>query len=94
MGLYGTPVFNKALFKEAYLRHDQRVRSYFLNRPEDLLVLDLSQDNEWEPLCTFLGVDIPKEPFPHRNLTQGKRKRFLPVRLENWWMDTLSEIKR
>lgn len=21
----------------------------------------------WEPLCDFLGVDVPDEPFPHTN---------------------------
>ena len=21
----------------------------------------------WEPLCKFLGVDVPSKPFPHRN---------------------------
>jgi hypothetical protein len=21
----------------------------------------------WEPLCHFLGVDVPDEPFPHVN---------------------------
>lgn len=31
-----------------------------------LLVFDVAEG--WEPLCAFLEVDIPDEPFPHHNL--------------------------
>ena len=34
--------------------------------PERLLVFDVSEG--WGPLCTFLGVPVPDEPFPHHNL--------------------------
>jgi hypothetical protein len=30
-----------------------------------LLVYQVSEG--WEPLCRFLGVDVPDEPFPHLN---------------------------
>lgn len=33
--------------------------------PERLLVF--SPKEGWEPLCSFLGVPIPKEPFPRVN---------------------------
>jgi len=33
--------------------------------PERLLVFDLRDG--WEPLCAFLGVPVPDEPFPHAN---------------------------
>ena len=33
--------------------------------PEKLLVFDVKQG--WEPLCDFLGVPVPDEPFPHLN---------------------------
>jgi len=33
--------------------------------PERLLVFDVQQG--WEPLCAFLGVPVPAEPFPHLN---------------------------
>lgn len=35
--------------------------------PERLLVYEMGQG--WEPLCTFLGVPVPDEPFPHLNDT-------------------------
>ncbi len=33
--------------------------------PERLLVFEVAQG--WEPLCRFLGVDVPSEPFPRVN---------------------------
>jgi len=32
-----------------------------------LLVFNLCDFPEWEPLCNFLGVDVPDVPFPHLN---------------------------
>ncbi|KAI4265399.1 MAG: hypothetical protein L6R35_007120 [Caloplaca aegaea] len=29
--------------------------------------LEFALKQGWEPLCEFLGVDVPKTPFPHRN---------------------------
>ncbi len=34
-----------------------------------LLVYEVRQG--WAPLCEFLGVDTPPEPFPHINDTQS-----------------------
>jgi sulfotransferase family protein len=25
----------------------------------------------WEPLCSFLGADVPGQPFPHLNTQAG-----------------------
>jgi len=36
---------------------------------ERLLVFDVLDG--WQPLCDFLGVDAPDEPFPHKNDTQS-----------------------
>jgi hypothetical protein len=33
-----------------------------------LLVFDVAEG--WEPLCRFLGVDLPAEPFPRLNNTE------------------------
>lgn len=35
---------------------------------EQLLVYELGSG--WEPLCAFLGVDVPDEPFPRSNSTE------------------------
>jgi hypothetical protein len=46
--------------------HEGRVRAYFADRPDDLLVLDISAGDGWEALCPFLGVPVPEVPFPRR----------------------------
>ncbi|MEO3892707.1 sulfotransferase family protein [Nonomuraea sp. B5E05] len=47
----------------AFHRHLQAVRSTI---PADrLLIFDVREG--WEPLCRFLGVEVPDEPFPHLN---------------------------
>ena len=43
--------------------HNERVRQGI--SPERLLVFEVSQG--WGPLCDFLGVEAPDEPFPHLN---------------------------
>jgi hypothetical protein len=40
--------------------------------PERLLVYEVAQG--WKPLCEFLGVEEPDEPFPHRNDAEEFRK--------------------
>lgn len=42
--------------------------------PERLLVFDVAEG--WEPLCRFLGVPVPDEPFPHKNSTEEFWKIF------------------
>lgn len=43
--------------------HEDKVRS--LVPKEQLLEMDLNDG--WEPLCKFLGVPVPNEPFPRAN---------------------------
>jgi hypothetical protein len=33
--------------------------------PERLLIFDVKQG--WEPVCKFLDLPVPEEPFPHEN---------------------------
>ncbi len=52
--------------------------------PKDrLLIFNVKQG--WKPLCKFLEVPIPENPFPHENETKVFRK-FL------WRIDTVSKI--
>lgn len=67
---------------EQFERHNQRVRDVV---PPDRL-LELQIGAGWEPLCEFLGVPVPDEPYPylnkgmetikrgHREMAFGKRK--------------------
>jgi len=56
---------------EVYKRHNEEVKA---GLPADrLLVYNPSEG--WEPLCAFLSVAVPGEPFPHANTTQNFRER-------------------
>jgi hypothetical protein len=54
-------------WKTEYTRHEAVVRAYFADRPTDLLVLDITSGQGWEPLCEFLGHPVPEAPFPWKN---------------------------
>lgn len=59
-------VHDKAYMLDRYRRHNAEVRETV---PADrLLVLDVSKG--WPPLCEFLGLPIPAEPFPQVNSTE------------------------
>jgi hypothetical protein len=48
---------------EQFERHNEQVKRTI--PPERLLEWEVSAG--WEPLCEFLGVDVPAEPLPHEN---------------------------
>lgn len=64
--LYGTNVFEKNLFFNAYERHIRDVKGYFEGRESDLLVLNICAGEGFEKLCPFLNLSEPDQPFPHR----------------------------
>ncbi len=65
-GTFGGAFEEKQRAISIFERHNQEVRERV---PSDrLLVYDVKQG--WEPLCRFLGVDVPAgTPFPHLNDT-------------------------
>jgi hypothetical protein len=68
---YGTTEFEPEVFRETYRRHNRAVREYFAERPDDLLILDITRGEGFEKLCPFLGREIPAEGFPHWNKQGG-----------------------
>lgn len=70
MDLYGTTVFDEALFRRGYQRFVEGVHRHFKVRPQDLLVLDVAGGDGWEALCVFLGKPVPEIPFPKANVTR------------------------
>jgi hypothetical protein len=55
----------------AYRRRADEVRAAIV--PERLLVFDVSEG--WEPLCAFLGREVPKTPFPNTNSSEDFWKK-------------------
>jgi Sulfotransferase domain/Inositol monophosphatase family len=68
--LYGTAVFDEALFRGGYQRFVDGVLAHFQGRPQDLLVLDVVAGQGWKELCTFLGTPVPRLSFPKTNVTR------------------------
>lgn len=62
---YGT--FSEEGWRYLYEAHSREVRSYFKNRPTDLLVVCWEAGDGWNPLCSFLGRRMPHAEFPHAN---------------------------
>jgi hypothetical protein len=57
---------------EVFARHNEDVKN---SVPADkLLVYEIQQG--WEPLCDFLGADVPDEEFPHLNDAETFRQMF------------------
>jgi hypothetical protein len=67
---------DKAHAIEVYNRHNEQVRRTI--QPDRLLVFEVRQG--WEPLCRFLGVAVPDEPFPHLNDTASMQARMKQMR--------------
>nr|CAB3261762.1 uncharacterized protein LOC100177270 [Phallusia mammillata] len=55
--------YHEKVQRALYRQHNYSVMK---KAPKDkLLVYNVSEG--WEPLCEFLGVEIPDKPFPHKN---------------------------
>jgi hypothetical protein len=63
--LYGRKDFDAETFLNRYRRHNAEVLDYFQDRPNDLLIMDMTQGDGWPELCAFLGKPIPAAPYPH-----------------------------
>ena len=63
----GSPIGNESLYLAKYQGHNQKVIQYFQHREKDLLVVNLIEQPAWQPLCQFLGKQVPDIAFPHIN---------------------------
>jgi len=68
------PVGHETHYREVYARHNAAVRTYFRDRPGDLLAMNLSQGGGWPALCGFLGEPVPEALFPTSNTARSRRK--------------------
>jgi hypothetical protein len=62
--------------KEVFNRHNEEVRRRVL--PDKLLVFEVKDG--WGPLCEFLDVEVPDEPFPRVNDTADMQRRIRSIR--------------
>ncbi len=57
---------NEATYRAAYNKQNAEIIKYFANRPNDLLVMDITKGDGWLKLVNFLGEGALK-PFPYSN---------------------------
>lgn len=75
--IYGSLKFDAVRFARAYDRHLARVIEHFIDRPDDLLIMDVKSG--WSALCPFLGVPIPRgTKFPHLSFKGVATKKMPP----------------
>ena len=63
---FGCPADDREGVLAAYRKREAEVRAAIA--PGRLLVFDVAEG--WEPLCRFLGVPVPEEPFPKVNSSE------------------------
>lgn len=62
-GFFGGRLDDKRHVIDVYNRHNQAIRDTV---PEERL-LEFDARQGWKPLCTFVGVPVPGEPYPKTN---------------------------
>lgn len=62
--------YDKAKLIHYYERRNQEIIEYFKNRPNDLLVINLSDLKAYQKFCNFIGVKSDKMNFPWENKTE------------------------
>lgn len=70
-GTFGGRFCDKAHALSIFEQHNRDVQERV--PPDRLLVYDVREG--WEPLCRFLGVDVPAGPFPKVNTRQEWEER-------------------
>ncbi|OJJ44439.1 hypothetical protein ASPZODRAFT_135262 [Penicilliopsis zonata CBS 506.65] len=55
----------EAYGRDCFRSHNREVARLMESRPGDFLIYDVRQG--WEPLCAFLGKEVPVDGFPHRD---------------------------
>lgn len=65
--VYGSVDWDRELYTNAYTKHDEDVRNYFSDRPDDLLILDIIGGDPVSKVTDFLGIETKLTEFPKSN---------------------------
>jgi hypothetical protein len=66
---HGSPIGNEEEYLKRYQKHNNGVLAYFKDRPDDLLVLSLKDEDKMARIADFIGEPIPDAAYPHLNST-------------------------
>lgn len=63
-------LYNKDWYIDMYTRRNEEIKRYFMNAPEKLLVIDVTEEYTTEKICNFLNIPSAYViSMPHRNKT-------------------------
>lgn len=65
--------YNKEILLDYYNNHNYQVIEYFRSRPEKLVVINVSDDNDYIRLCDFLNKEPIHKTFPWENKTNNEQ---------------------
>jgi hypothetical protein len=63
------PLYNKEHYIDLYLNHNNDVETYFKDRPNDFLKINVSNSNDFLNLVNFLNIKTNMKEFPWMNKT-------------------------
>ncbi|MGM5470806.1 sulfotransferase [Flavobacteriaceae bacterium LMO-SS05] len=66
-------LYNESILKAVYTTHNYTVKQYFKSRPEHLLVINVSQQQDYFRLCEFLDKKPLRTDFPWENKTPNSK---------------------
>jgi hypothetical protein len=72
---FGGKMDDEASLVSRYEQHNDEVQKAIPKKR--LLVYNVSEG--WKPLCAFLGVSVPAEPFPKTNSTKSFNEDLAPI---------------
>ena len=85
---FGEHIHDREFMLAQFERHNQEVIAAF---PSDrLLVYEVREG--WAPLCAWLGVPVPEDPFPHAN----SREEMMEIRktMGNFSVEQMAQFAR
>ena len=73
----GDPKGNEEIYINRYVSHNESVLSHFKKRPNDLLIIDWSQENDLTRIHEFLNIGLPPNGVPHSNIGDSRKYEHL-----------------
>lgn len=70
--IYGfdNPVDHEKVYVERFEKHNQEVLEYFKDRPDDLLIINISEENALSKVSAFLDRSSSYSAMPHANASR------------------------
>lgn len=63
------PMYDKEAYIQKYCDHNDDIREYFANRPDDFIEINVGRKKDFKRLCSFLKIKTSLEDFPWENKT-------------------------